>query len=116
MSDVVYKMLRERREIGNDHFVFPAWSERGYIASPKHHFELIAEATGIKVSCHDLRRSFSKAAIAAGIHTLHLKALLNHAVGENGGVTEGYIVFDENDLREPVQKVADQIKKWSKIK
>jgi integrase len=116
MSDFVYAMLKARREIGNDHFVFPAWSEGGYIASPKHHFELIAEETGIEVSPHDLRRTFAKAAIAAGIHTLHLKAMLNHSIGENGDVTVGYIVLDENDLREPAQKVADKIKKWSKIK
>jgi integrase len=116
MSDLVHKMLKERRELGDAHFVFPAHGTRGHISEPKFHFRMIAEATGIEVSPHDLRRTFAKAAVAAGIHTLQLKALLNHAVGENGDVTVGYVVLDENDLRDPAQKVADQLKKWSRIK
>jgi hypothetical protein len=116
MSDFVHRMLKDRRELGDAHYVFPANSARGHIAEPKFPLTLVAEETGIKISVHDLRRTFAKAAVTAGIHTLQLKALLNHAVGENGDVTAGYVVLSENDLREPAQKVADQIKKWSRIK
>jgi integrase len=115
MSDVVYKMLKARREFGDAEFVFPANSRSGCIAEPKHFLGIVAAETGIAVSVHDLRRTFAKAAVAAGIHTLQLKALMNHAVGESD-VTAGYVVLSENDLREPAQRVADQIKKWSRIR
>ena len=114
MSDVVYKMLKDRRAIGDARYVFPAHGKTGHIASPKHPFELMAEATDIRVSPHDLRRTFAKAATAAGIHTLYIKALLNHAVGESD-VTAGYVILSENDLREPMQRTANVLKKWCKI-
>jgi integrase len=114
MSDVVFKLLKARRDLGDAHFVFPAHGKRGHISEPKHPLGLIAAATGIDVSAHDLRRSFAKAATAAGIHTLYLKALLNHAVGESD-VTAGYVILSENDLREPAQRVANVLKKWCKI-
>jgi integrase len=114
MSDVVYKMLEARRKLGNAGFVFPAHGKKGHIASPKHPFELVDKASGIRVSPHDLRRTFAKAATAAGIHTLYIKALLNHAVGESD-VTAGYVILSENDLREPMQRTANVLKKWCKI-
>jgi integrase len=113
MSDVVYDLLRKRRALGDDaHFVFPAHGKRGYISEPAHPLGLIAAATGIAISAHDLRRTFAKAAIAAGIHTMELKALLNHAVGQD--VTSGYVILSENDLRAPAQRVADVLKRWAK--
>ena len=57
-------------------------------------------------------------AVASGIHPLHLKALLNHSLqplGE-GDVTAGYTTLTQNDLREPAQRVADQLKKWCKYR
>jgi integrase len=114
MSNYVYTMLKARRDLGDAGFVFPANGKTGHIASPKHPFELIAKACGIRVSPHDLRRGFEKAAISAGVHTIYIKAMLNHAVGDD--VTVDYASLNENDLREPMQKVGDQLKKWSRIK
>jgi integrase len=111
MSDVVFRMLKERRAIGDAHYVFPAHGKTGHIASPKHPFELVAEACDIRVSPHDLRRTFAKAAITAGIHTMVLKGLLNHAVGESD-VTAGYVILSENDLREPMQRTVNVLKTW----
>jgi integrase len=116
MSDFVFKMLKDRRDLGESGYVFPASSERGYIAEPKHPLGIIAEETGISISAHDLRRTFVKAAVSAGIHPYVLKCLLNHSVGENGDVTAGYVVLNENDLREPAQKVADQLRRWCKAR
>jgi integrase len=115
MTDVVHNMLKKRRELGDAHFVFPASSKTGHISEPKYPLSLIEDATGIEISAHDLRRTFANAAIAAGVHAIHLKALLNHSIGE-GDVTAGYIDLTENDLREPAQKVVDQLKQWCKIR
>jgi integrase len=113
MSDVVFKMLKARRELGDTGFVFPANSKSGHIAEPKHPLGLIAEATGISISAHDLRRTWNNAATAAGIHPLHTKALVNHSLTD---VTAGYTNLTENDLRKPAQKVADQLKRWCRAK
>jgi integrase len=115
MTDVVFKLLTERRAIGDATYVFPAHGKTGHIASPKHPFELIAESSGIVVSPHDLRRTFAKAAVAAGVHIIFIKALLNHASGK-GDVTVGYIELNNEDLREPAQKVANVLKKWCRSK
>jgi integrase len=115
LSDVVLRLLKARRALGDAEFVFPARSRSGRIAEPKDAFVSIAEATGIVVSCHDLRRTFAGAAVAAGVHGLHLKALLNHALGEEGDVTSGYIILNAHDLRLPMQRVADQLKRWCKV-
>ena len=70
------------------------------------------------MSAHDLRRTYANAAISAGVHTVVIKAMLNHAVPQ-GDVTVGCaykVPWSENDLREPVQRVADCLKKWCGIK
>lgn len=116
MSDVVLDLLQKRRELGDAHFVFPASSKSGHISEPKYPLGLIAEATGIAISVHDLRRTYVNAAISAGIHALHLKALINHSVGEGErDALPGYADFTETDLRDPAQRVADQLKTWCKI-
>jgi integrase len=115
LTDVVLRLLKDRRAIGDTEFVFPANSRSHHISEPKHPLGLIAQATGIAISAHDLRRTYSNAAVAAGVHGLHLKALLNHAVGKSD-VTVGYISLSVEDLREPAQRVTDQLKRWCKIR
>jgi integrase len=114
MSNHVLKLLRERRKLGDANYVFPGSGKRGHIAEPKKSFKLVAEATGIEVSAHDLRRTFSNAATDAGVHPMHLKGLLNHSVGKSD-VTAGYVILSVEDLRGPAQRVADRLKAWCKI-
>ena len=58
MSDVVFKLLNERRKLGNANWVFPATSASGHIEEPKFALKLVREASGVRVSAHDLRRTF----------------------------------------------------------
>jgi integrase len=115
MSTHVLKLLKARRALGDATFVFPG-RQRGHFVEPKKTFKQIAEATGIAVSSHDLRRTYAQAAITAGVHTLALKGLLNHGVSEGGDVTLGYINLSTEDLREPAQRVANQLAAWCKMK
>jgi integrase len=109
MSDVVADTLIARRALGDTKFVFPSNSKAGYIADPGHPLERIAEACGLKVSVHDMRRTFvTIAAQTPNITPSQLKALVNHSSG--GDVTEGYVVFNVEALRVPVQLIADRIK------
>jgi integrase len=114
MSDFVFKLLQKRRELGDATFVFPATSKTGHIAEPRHFLALIEEATDIAVTVHGLRRTFATAADAAGVNEPVIAAMLNHA--QSATITARYIIKSSEQLREPVQRTADQLKKWAKIK
>lgn len=111
MSDLVHDLLAARHQVGRDAsgFVFPANSGSGHIAEPKFPLRLVAKATGIKVSAHDLRRTFITVAEGTDISPLALKALVNHALG--GDVTAGYVLMTQERLRGPAQRVAERMKK-----
>jgi integrase len=108
MSDIVHNMLVVRRGVGDTKYVFPAESASGYIEEPKFYFQQIADASGIRVSVHDLRRTFLTHAESCDISSFALQALVNHSLGR--GVTAKYIRMTAERLREPVQRVADKIK------
>ena len=69
---------------------------------------LVAEKTGIRVSAHDLRRTYVTAASETpGVSELQIKMLVNHALPRD--VTAGYIMASVESLREPAEKVAVRI-------
>ena len=109
MTTIVYDMLVARRKIGDAGWVFPSNSRGGAIAEPKFPLSQVALASGVRVSAHDLRRTYITVAESADISPLALKALVNHSLGGND-VTSGYIMMTAERLRAPAQKVADRIK------
>src|SRR5262245_6804465 len=107
LSDFVHDLLVARRSLGGE-WVFPANSRSGHIEEPKFHFAQVAEASGIRVSCHDLRRTFTTAAESCEMSTIALQALVNHSPGR--GVTPDYVQMRVERLREPAQRVCDRLK------
>jgi integrase len=108
MTSFVRDLLVVRRAIGNDHgWVFGAHSRSGHLEEPSSAFDVIAEKTGIRISSHDLRRTYITVAESCDISPLALKALVNHALGNN--VTEGYVIMLTERLRQPAQLVTDHI-------
>ena len=97
-----------RRAIGKAEFVFPANSESKHIEDPKGTFDEIEAATGIRVSAHDLRRTYTTIADGLDISTLAIKALINHAPPRD--VTSGYVIMKVERLREPAQRIADKMR------
>jgi integrase len=114
MSDVVFKILNERRKLGNATWVFPANSDSGHIEEPKFPLKLVGDASGVRVSAHDLRRTFVTVAESTDMSVMALKALINHALGKD--VTEGYAQITADRLREPAQRVTDKLKKLCGIR
>ena len=108
MSDIIQHLLVARRAIGDAEFVFPSNSKSGHIEEPKFPLKLVADATGIRVSVHDLRRTYITVAESTDISPLALKALVNHSLGSD--VTAGYVQMTAERLREPAQRVADRLK------
>lgn len=110
MSDFVHSLLVARRALGDAKFVFPGPGKHGYVSDLQRPLQAIAERTGIVFSAHDLRRGFATVANSLGYHPLSptLKALLNHAPSHD--VTAGYVITDPAEqLREPVQRIADRL-------
>ena len=82
MSDVVRDRLVARPAIGRDGpFVFPSVSRSGYLSEPKVGWAPVVAATGIKVSVHELRRSFFTVAESTEMSPCALRALVNHSLG-----------------------------------
>jgi integrase len=114
MSDVVRDLLIARRSVGDGKFVFlSANSESGHLEEPKSALAEVATACGVKISVHDLRRTFLSVAESCDISPIALKGLANHAVGND--VTAGYVVVSPERLREAAQKVADKMKELCQV-
>jgi len=108
MSDFVRDLLVARRAIGNAGFVFPAPGKAGHIVDPSFSLKTVAEASGVKVSAHDLRRTYVTVAESMDVSPMAIKALVNHAVGSD--VTSGYAIMTTERLREAAQRVCDRLK------
>ena len=109
MTDVVHDMLVARRAIGNTgEHVFFAAGKTGHIMETKYLFDRVAKASGIRISAHDLRRTYLTVAESCDISPIALRALVNHSLGKD--VTSGYIQMSVERLREPAQRVANKLK------
>jgi integrase len=113
MSDFVFTLLKKRKAIGDAGWVFPANSKSGHVESTQHPLRLVAKATGISVTAHDLRRDFASAAANAGVDLFTLKALLNHSIGR--GITEGYVKIMIPQMLDGMQKATDRLKAWCRM-
>lgn len=89
-------------------YVFPGEGETGHIVEPRRGVDAVFNDTGIKATCHDLRRTFTTIAESLELSSYALKALVNHARASND-VTAGYIIMSVDRLREPVQRIATAI-------
>jgi integrase len=108
LTDYVRDLLVRRRSLGDAKYVFPANSKSGHLSEPKFPLGQIALATGIAVSCHDLRRTYITVAEGASITPLELKMLVGHSTG--GDVTQGYVIVSPQRLAAAAQVVCDKMK------
>lgn len=69
----------------------------------------VAEASGVRFTPHDLRRTFITIAEGLDIPAYALKRLLNHKSGAD--VTGGYLVIDTERLRDPMERITGFILK-----
>jgi integrase len=108
MSSFVRDLLVARRAIGvENEWVFAADSRSKHVEEPRAALDPMADATGIRISAHDLRRTFITVAEGTDISPSALKALVNHSLGSD--VTSGYIQLTVERLRGPAQRVCDRL-------
>jgi integrase len=86
-------ILKERPRTGD--YVFPGRSG-GFVTSVRGPLDAIAEATGAKISAHDLRRTFRAVAGEVGVEFWKTKLLMGHKM--SGDVTLDHYT-EKSDLR-----------------
>lgn len=105
LSSVALQLLIDRPK-GN--YVFPGRNGKGTVNDARPTLRKIAAATGIRVTPHDLRRTFRAVAGRCGIELWKTKLLMNHAL--SGDVTISHYTDTEN-LRY-LRPEADMIAQW----
>lgn len=114
LSDYLYEMLQSRKTHTITKFVFPGEGKTGYIIEPRKAMEKVINASGVRFTLHDLRRTFITIAESIDIPAYALKRLLNHKM--NYDVTAGYIIMDVERLRVPMQMITDRLLKLMGVK
>ena len=74
---------------------------------PKKQIQAVVDASGVEFSPHDCRRTFATIAEAVNLPLTMIKRLMNHSTTND--VTGGYIVTEEETLRDAINKVASYI-------
>lgn len=115
MGEYLRAFLLKLKENNDSIYVFPAQNKSGHVENQRKTVQHIAEISGIKFSLHDIRRTFASIANnhIAGITNFTLKKLLNHSEDD---VTAGYIQFETETLRKPMQLIEDYILKQAGVK
>ena len=71
-------------------------------------FQTVADECGVRITAHDLRRTFASIAEELDISASTVKRLLNHRTGRSD-VTEGYVIPSAARLRGAMQRIEDRI-------
>jgi len=77
------------------------------MAIPAKPMKAVTKASKVEFSPHDCRRTFATIAEAVNLPMSMIKRLMNHVTTND--VTGGYIVTEEETLRQAINKVADYI-------
>ncbi len=110
LSDFLEDLLKRlHRERGSSEFVFPGRGNKYHIVDSDHVIKGVAEKADCPFMLHDLRRTFLTVAERLALSYVVLKKLANHA-GKND-TTFGYVVVDVERLREPMQKITNELLK-----
>ena len=112
MSEFLLKLLERRSEERINDYVFPGKTSVGHLVEPRTAVDRVKKLSGLNFSLHDLRRTFITIAESQDIPAYALKRLINHK--DKNDVTAGYIVFDVDRLRSPIEQVSKYIERQIK--
>lgn len=108
MSDYVKALLESRVRVLHNPYVFTGDKDGECMQEPKRAIAKVIDKSGVKFSCHTLRKTFATVAERLDISKYKLKQLLNHSTGDD--VTSNhYIYIDVEQLREPMQLITNYL-------
>ena len=108
LDEVLDRRLKDRDD---NPYVFKGSTPHGCLHPPKRQLQRARELVGFHFTNHDIRRAFETTANRLAFSTYTLKKLVNHK--NTRDVTGRYIVLDIDELREPMQRITDEL--WSHI-
>ena len=112
LSDYLLELLLRRQRSSRGPYVFS--NEEGQrFSSIKFAINRVEKVSGIRATCHDLRRTFATVAESLDIPAYAVKGLLNHK--SSGDVTASYIQITPERLRLPMQRITDYILKTAGV-
>lgn len=112
-KQVLALFLRRKEATGGKGYVFSGSGETGRMVDPRKLHDRVREAYGEDFGFHDLRRTFATLAERLDLSAYAIKRLLNHS--EGGDVTAGYLVHDPERLRDPMQRISDELDRLAKV-
>jgi len=92
---------------GGSIWVFASDDPDKHMSTPIKPIKAVIKACDVKFSPHDCRRTFATIAEAVNLPLTMIKRLMNHTTSND--VTGGYIVTEEETLREAINTIADYI-------
>lgn len=102
---------RERERVTGNPHVFPSRSKAGHVIDPRAPMELVSEVAGKRLSCHDLRRTFTNISLRECLIEKFRTDLLTCHVPAAADVTaRNYLDLTKLDWLQPeVQRIGDWI-------
>lgn len=110
-------ILRERRRQTNGDFVFPSRSKAGHVLDPRAPMELVSRIVGKRLSCHDLRRTYTNISMRECLIEKFRTDLLTCHVPAQADVTaRNYLDLTRLDWLHPeAQRIGDWIEQQGLI-
>lgn len=106
LSDLAKEILEARPHINE--YVFPSRSAKGRVKDPRGPMDKISAVAGVRVTAHDMRRTFRAIAGECGLELWKAKLLMNHRLNQD--VTIGHYT-ETSDLRYLAPEI-NKIAEW----
>lgn len=113
LPDAAVKILEKRNRKGP--FVFPARFGEGHIGEARSVLDKVSAAVGVRVSPHDLRRTFRAVAGECGIEFWKTKLLMGHKISGDVTITHYTETSDLRYLAPEINRVAEWITRQGTI-
>lgn len=108
LSEQARAIIEQRPKI-NEYVFANFHSKSGHACKPINIMRELLEATGVKISMHDLRRTFTAIAAECGIELWKTKLLLNHKMKHDVTINNYTQTDDLRYLQPEIQKIGDWI-------
>lgn len=117
LSSQAVALLRSRPRVEGNPYVFTSWSKTGHIMDARGPLETISSIAGIKLSSHDLRRTFTNIALReCRIEKFRTDMLTNHKPRADDVTANNYLDLTRLDWLQPeAQRVGDWIDVQAKV-
>ena len=113
MNTQVLNMLKNRQQKSG--FVFPGMKKQCNVVDIRSILNKVGEYVGVKLTPHDLRRTFTGIANQAGVEFWKVKLLMGHTV-KNDVTLQNYAETDNLTYLQPdIQKISDWIEQQAEI-